>query len=75
MVWIFWVVVALVALFVSQNVRYALKQYWANHQRAVFTVYVVFLILFVYLVLHLTTHVLTFTQEARQTDLLTLVHE
>jgi len=75
MLWIFWAVAALVAMVVSQNVRYALKQYWANHQRAVFTVYVVFLILFVYLVLHLTTHVLTFTQEARQADLLSLTRE
>lgn len=75
MLWIFCAVAVLVAVFVSQNVRYALKQYWANHQRAVFTVYIVFLMLFVYLVLHLTTHVLMFTQQARQTDLLSLTRD
>jgi len=60
----------LVAIFVSHNVRYAIKQYWANRQRAVFTIYVLFLVIFTYLVIHLTTHVLSFTQDVQQMDLL-----
>lgn len=72
MLWIFWAVAALVIVFISQNVRYALRQYWANHERAVFTMYLGFLLLFGYLVMHLTTHVLDFSQEARQTDLVNI---
>ena len=74
MLWIFWVVAALVALFISQNARYALKQYWSNNQRAVFTIYVLFLILFAYLVMHLTTHVLTFSQDVHQMDILNVTN-
>ena len=70
MLWTYWLVAALVALFISRNVRYALYQYWANRQRAVFTLYVVFLIIFGYLVMHLTFHVLDFTQQAKQMDIL-----
>ena len=70
MLWTYWLVAALVALFISRNVRYALYHYWANRQRAVFTLYVVFLIIFGYLVMHLTFHVLDFTQQAKQMDIL-----
>ena len=72
MLWLFWVIAALVAIFVSSNVRYAVRRYWANNERAVFTLYLGFLILFGGLVMHLTTHVLAFTQDARQSDLVNI---
>ena len=70
MLWIFWVVAALVVVFISRNVRYALYMYWANRQRAVFTIYMIFLLLFGSLVMTLTTKVLDFTQQAKQLDVL-----
>ena len=70
MLWLFWVVAALVAVFISRNVRYAIYKYWACRQRAVFTLYLIFLLIFGLLVMNLTAKVLDFTQQAKQMDVL-----
>ena len=59
---LFWVVVVLTAIISVENARYALRQYFADRNRAVLTTYFGVLFLFVYLVIHVTTRCLGFVQ-------------
>ena len=62
----FWIVVALVGLLLIPNARYAFRQYWANRNRALFTIYMAFLIALGYLVVMLCTRFLAFAQTSQE---------
>jgi hypothetical protein len=64
----FWVITALTAIFMSKNARYALRQYWSGGRRAIFTLYMVFLLAFGALVTKLAAQTLTFVEVSRAQD-------
>ena len=64
----FWLIVALVAVLMFKNARYALGRYLADRSRSILSVYLLFLGVFAYLVLHLTFRVIDFVQTAREPD-------
>lgn len=63
---LFWIVVLLVALLLIPNARYAVRQYMADRNKLIFTVYMVLLITLGYMVVSLTTHLLEFVQTSQE---------
>ena len=62
----FWVVVVMVALLWIPNTRYAVRQYLANRNKLLFTVYMVLLIGLGFMLISITTHVLTLAQASQE---------
>jgi hypothetical protein len=65
----YWIVAALVGLLWYKNTRYAIKQYLANRHKLIFTLYMSLLGGLGYLIIHVTTRVMTLAQASR--DVLT----
>ncbi len=66
MLWIFGIVVVLVALLVVPNALYAFRQFLANRDLLWVTVYFGFLLLLGYLLLHMTTRTVELVQTAKE---------
>jgi hypothetical protein len=62
----FWVIVAMVGFLWFPNTRYAIRQYWANRNRALFTFYMILLVILGYLLVTLTTHLIAFSQASQE---------
>jgi len=63
---LFWVIVVLVAFLLIPNARYAVRQYMADRNKLIFTVYMVLLIFLGYMVVSLTTHFMEFAQISQE---------
>lgn len=62
---LFWVIVALVGVLLFRNTRYAMRQYLASRNRALFTIYMIFLLGLGSLLMHITARLMDFVQTAR----------
>ena len=62
----FWIIVAMVALLWIPNARYAVRQYLADRNKLIFTVYMLLLLILGYMVVTLTTHILAFAQASQE---------
>ena len=56
----------MIAVLWIPNARYAVRQYMADRNKLIFTVYMVLLIVLGYLVVSLTTHILEFAQASQE---------
>ena len=61
----YWAVIALVGVLWFKNTRYAVRQYLANRQKLLFTVYMVFLVTLGYLIIHVTTRMMLLVQASQ----------
>jgi len=57
---------ALVLYVISANVRYAVRQYLANSNRMLFTLYMIFLLLFGVIVVRSTLRIVDLFQDAKE---------
>ena len=69
MLWIFGIVVFLVALLLIPNALYAFRQFLANRNLLWLSVYLGFLLLLAYLLLHVTSRTVELVQTAKETVL------
>lgn len=67
MLWIFGIIVLLVALLLIPNSLYAFRQFLSNRNRVWLTTYMSFLILLAYLLIHITTRTVDLVQRAKET--------
>ena len=61
----YWVVAVLVGVLWFKNTRYALKQYLANRQKMIFTIYMAFLLILGFLIVHVTSRVMSLVQASQ----------
>jgi hypothetical protein len=61
---VFWIVIALIAVIGYKNTRYAIKQYFANRNYTLFTVYMALLLGLAFLLVHVTTRVIDLAQSS-----------
>lgn len=61
----FWVIIGMVALLWIPNTRYAVRQYLADRNKLLFTVYMGLLIILGYMVVSLTTHIIDFARASQ----------
>lgn len=66
MLWIFGIVVLLVALLLVPNALYAFRQFLSNRNAVWLTTYMGFLILLAYLLVHITTRTVDLVQKAKE---------
>lgn len=67
---VFWVVTALVAVLLSRNARYAVREYLAKRNRVIFSVYVTFLLILGYLLIHVTSRILDITEQIHESKII-----
>lgn len=62
------VIAALVVALVFKNTRYAIRQYFADRNRAILTVYLSFLMLLGYLILHMSYRLIDAIQKSEASE-------
>ena len=66
MLWIFGIIVLLVAVLLIPNALYAFRQFLSNRNLVWLTTYMSFLILLAYLLVHVTTRTVDLVQKAKE---------